>query len=333
MKMKLTTNLVPDIIPADIPAALDELNIDYKIRGDEAIGICPSPQHPDTKPSWSCNLDTGKHHCFSCGFGGTFEWLVQTVKGTRKGEAVAWINVHKPKVGQRQVDDRLKPISEADLWEATPPPDWALDQRGISYQSAHDLEILFNLRTQRWIFPLRDPVTDRLIGWQEKGTGEESALVLNKPDGAKKHLTVFGMSYLKMTGTNGPVVVVENPVKTGRFYDAGYRCISPMGAGFTDYQMELLWPYADHIVLALDNDAAGQRRVKKWIDDNPFGRRMTRVFSYGNVKKINGAYVHARGDGRDPGNLSPEDIRQGIIDSTVGSFTYFEGIDWELTWR
>ncbi len=327
MRPGKTTDL-PDIIPADIASALDELGIEYRIRGDEATGICPSPQHPDTKPSWSCNLDTGKHHCFSCGFGGSFEWLVQTVKCARKGEAVAWIQTHKPRVGERKTDERLKLLSEAELWEAGEPPPWALEQRGMSALAARDLEILFNHTTARWIFPLRDPVTDMLIGWQEKGTGEESAVVLNKPDGAKKHLTVFGYRYLKRTGTDGPVVVTENPVKTGKFYDAGYRCVSPCGAGFTDYQMELLWPYADEIILALDNDAAGQKRAKKWIDDNPFGRRKTRIFSYGGVRKVNGAYVHPAYDGRDPGNLSPAEIRQGIIDSTVGSFTYFEGIDW-----
>jgi hypothetical protein len=324
---KRTTDL-PDIVPADIAGALDELGITFKIAGDEAQALCPHPEHDDGKPSWSCNLKTGKHHCFSCGFGGSFEWLVRIVNGARKGEAVAWIRTRKPCVVKARAEGLVQ-ISEADLWEATAPPEWALEERRITPWAARDMELLFNHRTNRWVFPLRDPFSDKLIGWQEKGTGEERHLVLNKPEKSKKHLTVFGMQHLKRTGTTGPVIVIENPVKTGLFVDAGLpRVVSTCGSSFSEEQINLLWPYADEIVFALDNDAAGHKAMANWVKNNPYGRQKIRIFNYGS-QKIRGAYVHTPDD-RDPGSLTSEEICVGYETRTPAAFSYFAGIDWEV---
>lgn len=325
---KRTTDL-PDVVPADIAGALDELGIVFKITGDEATALCPHPEHDDGKPSWSCNLKTGKHHCFSCGFGGSFEWLVRIVNGARKGEAVAWIRTRKPRVVEKTRVSGLVEISEADLWMATAPPEWALEERRISAVAASEMELLFNHTSNRWIFPLRDPFSDRLIGWQEKGTGEEKHLVLNKPEKSKKHLTVFGMKHLKATGTEGPVIIIENPVKTGLFVDAGLpRVVSTCGSSFSEDQINLLWPYADEIVFALDNDAAGYKAMANWVKNNPFGRNKIRIFNY-NSRKIRGAYVHFKDD-RDPGSLTSEEIRVAYETRTPAAFSYFEGVDWEV---
>lgn len=326
--MRKNTDL-PDVVPQDIAGALDDLGIVFKIVGDEATALCPHPEHDDGKPSWSCNLKTGKHHCFSCGFGGSFEWLVRITKGARPGEAVAWIRTRKPRVVNREKVKGLVEISEADLWEATEPPDWALNERRISPEAAAEMELLFNHRTRRWIFPLRDPYSDRLIGWQEKGTGEEKHLVLNKPEHSKKHLTVFGMKHLKETGKEGPVIIIENPLKTALFVDADLpRVISTCGSSFSEDQINLLWPYADEIVFALDNDAAGYKAMGNWVKNNPYGRSNIKIFNY-SARKIRGAYVHFKDD-RDPGSLTAQQIRWSYENRTPATYSYFEGVDWEV---
>lgn len=330
--MRNTDHLsLPDVVPADIPSALVSLGIDAVIRGDEATALCPSPEHNDGSPSWSCNLNTGKHHCFSCGFGGSFEWLVRTVKQARKGEAVAWIRTQKIRLGTDVPAPRVPEVSEADLFEATEPPLFRCDERKISLLAANESEVLYNSRTDQWIFPYRDPEDDRLIGWQEKGTGENRFLVNNYPPKVKKGHTLFGYRELKRTGTTGPVVVVESPIDVAIFRTWGiHRVVSPFGTGITDFQVNLIWPYADEIIWAFDNDAAGQKAVSKWILQNPFGRRKSRVFNYGTVEKIRGAYVHAAGDGRDPGDLLGVDLVYGVEYASPASFTYFEGIDWTV---
>lgn len=331
MKRTISPARLPDLVPADIEGALADLGIYVKIRGDEGVALCPNPQHPDNSPSWSINMNTGKHHCFSCGFGGSFQWLVQIMRGIRAGEALAWIKMQRVRLGvaEEAAVKVVSPVKETDLWPYGEPPEWALKERGISREACAALEILWDDQHKLWIFPLRDPFTDRLIGWQAKGTGENSHIVDNYPPRVQKASTVFGYKNLKSTGTDGLCVVLENPVKAGRVYDAGYsRVVSTCGSSFTDYQInDLLWPYADEVVLMMDNDRAGHKSMAKFIAMNPYARGSTRIFNYGNVRKENGAYIHTP-DGRDPGDLSAVEIVRGILNATPAAFSYFEGIDW-----
>lgn len=323
---------LPDIVPADLEGALTELGIEYKVRGDEATALCPSPQHFDSSPSWSINLDTGKHHCFSCGFGGSFQWLAQIVMGVRAAEATAWIKTRKIRVGIAQEEEFVNPnaiVRESDLYLYTAPPQWALDSRGLTAQACEEAEVLFDEERALWVCPLRDPWTDRLIGWQTKGALESNRHVVdNYPPKMKKATTVFGYRHLKATGDTASIVMIENPVKVPKLVAGGFRSGAFCGASFVDSQVnDLLWPLTDEVILALDNDIAGHRRVAKFIAQNPYARSSTRVFNYGTVKKINGAYVH-EADDRDPGDLRMSEIIWGVEHATPAAFTYFKGIDW-----
>lgn len=327
----MTTTRLPDLVPADLEGALEDLGIIGRIKGDEMTALCPNPQHFDSSPSWSINMDTGKHHCFSCGFGGSFQWLVQIRRGIRSGEAMAWIKTRKIRIAVVDEPEIVKdaPVREMDLWPFTEPPEERLQERGISAESCEALEILWNEEKNRWVFVLRDPWTDRLIGWQEKGVGVDKDLVINYPPKVKKASTVFGYRNLRSTGTDGSCVVLENPVKAGRVWDAGQkRVVSTCGSSFTDYQInDLLWPVADEVILMLDNDAAGHKAMHRFIMQNPYARTSTYIFNYGNGRTENGAYIHTP-DGRDPGDLSYTDITYGINRATPAAFSYFEGIDW-----
>src|SRR5215472_13201012 len=258
--MRRTTKL-PDLVPVNMEQALLDLGISGRVRGDEMTTYCPNPQHDDNSPSWSINMVTGKHHCFSCGFGGSFQWLVQIMQGMRAGEASAWIKLQKVRVGVMPEPVKPPAVRETDLWPFTMPPPFRLAERGITEEACDALEILWNGGDNRWVFVLRDPWTDKLIGWQEKGVDDESHVVLNHPKDMKKAETVFGYKNLKRTGSDGSVVVLENPVKAGRVFDAGYsRVVSTCGSSFTDYQInDLLWPVADEVILFLDNDKAGHK--------------------------------------------------------------------------
>lgn len=321
---------LPDLVPSDLEGALSDLGIFVRVRGDEGVALCPSPDHMDSSPSWSINMNTGKHHCFSCGFGGSFQWLVQITRGIRSGEAAAYIKMQKVRIAvvdEPEINTQA-PVTESDLWPYDEPPLLERETRGaISSEACEALEILWNPENLSWIFVLRDPFTDRIIGWQEKFTTQD--LVLNHPPRVKKSTTVFGYRNLKRTGTDGLVVVLENPVKCARVFDSGYsRVVSTCGSSFTDYQInDLLWPVADEVILMLDNDPAGHKAMQRFVLQNPYARTSTKIFNYGNGRKENGAYIHVP-DGRDPGDLPNADIVWGILNATPAAFSYFEGIDW-----
>lgn len=329
----MMTTRLPPLVPADLEGAVRDLGINIlSVKGDEALATCPSPDHFDSSPSWSINLDTGQHHCFSCGFGGSFQWLVQITQGMRSGEAVAWIKTRRIRVGVSPEPEYQAQwvVHESDLYKFTDPPQDALDERQVTDIACMAQEVLFDMEKNEWVFVLRDPWNGRLMGWQTKGRGERSSIVDNYPPKIKKSVTVFGYRHLVETGTDGSVIVVENPVKATKFFSAGLpRAVATCGASFTDYQInELLWPVADEVVFCLDNDSAGHKRVSKFIQDSPYARGQVKVFAYpGAVKKINGAYVHTADD-RDPGDLTYEELRAGYANATPAAFTYFRGVDW-----
>lgn len=322
---------LPPVVPADVSSALHALGIDHVIRDDEAVALCPDPDHDDTSPSWSCNLATGEHHCFACGFGGSFVYLVSTVRGTRRDESTAWVQTRKIRTGPSaeelaRAERPKETVSEADLWEVTDPPAEQLAARSISLEAARALEIRWHARKECWIFPVRDPRTDKLWGWQEKS----GRVFMNRPRDVEKSRSLFGFRHLKQTGRIGGLAVVESPLDVGRFWTAGIkRAVSTFGIEFSDYQISLLLPWCDSIVFAPDNDEAGHKKIARWCEENPAGRRHMKVFDYGGCfEDERKRCVHPEGDGRDPGNLTDRELRRGIEWATPAWNTYFEGVNW-----
>ncbi len=80
----------------DIQALLIHLGIQARRVGRRYQARCPSPEHPDKKPSWSIEDQPGQgrhgsHHCFACGFGGGPWELVAAVRQCTLAEAATWL--------------------------------------------------------------------------------------------------------------------------------------------------------------------------------------------------------------------------------------------------
>lgn len=324
-----------NVVPADVGLALDDLGIDYVIRGDEAVGLCPNPDHDDRSPSWSVNLSSGLSHCFSCGWGGSFVKLVATVQGSRFGNAEVWIRTYRVQSGvsddeviERAKERREKEVRESDLWNCgTPPPD-QLARRCITEDAARASEVLWHNEKDCWIFPVRDPGTGALLGWQEKSERR----FVNRPTGLDKKRSLFGMEHLKTLDSPGYAVLVESPLDVARFKAAGVPfAASTYGSEFSQAQIDGLWNWVGWdgvIVFALDNDTAGQRKTSRYIGEHPEERDCLRVFDYGTIweSRPDKDFWVPEGDGRDPGNLSDEDLRWGVANATPAARTYFEAV-------
>jgi Toprim-like/CHC2 zinc finger len=326
---KPNSNFV-DIVPADVAGALDDLGIDYVIGGDEAHALCPNPKHADSSPSWSCNLESGANHCWSCGYGGSFTRLVADVQGGRFDQAQVWIRTHRVRssldgveIVTRAKERRAAEVRESDLWLCIEPPCDELAARAITPDAARKTEVLWHREKNCWIFPVRDPGTGKLLGWQEKSQRR----FVNRPPDMQKHRSLFGLPLVRSAGTKGYSVVVESPLDVARFVTAGIdRVVSTYGSEFTDAQIDVLWDCTDVIIFALDNDLAGQRKVARWIDEHPQDRKYCRVFDYGTTlnDRFNVNCIVPEGDGRDPGNLSDDELRWGVDHATSAWRTYFE---------
>ena len=280
--------------------ALRELRIDYKIIGDEAVAKCPA--HDDRHPSWSLNLKTGVHHCFSCGFSGNLAFLAMHMLNLSYPEAVIWCNervgwarahIWREDIENRNLSPTEMKFSEADLALFTDPPDYALESKHLTLKSARKFGVLWNPAEEEWILPVRDPYTTQLLGWQKKNARS----FRNYPRGLKRSKTLFG---LEIAEYGSPVILVESPIDCVYLDVTGQRGgVSSWGVSVSSYQFSLIQRITEHLILALDNDKPGVEETAR-ICREFNGIRNIRIFNYG------------LSVGKDPGELTEEEVIFGV---------------------
>lgn len=262
----------------DVVALLVELGLqDVEQREDEVFALCPEPSHEDTRAgSWSLNAVTGDFYCFACGFSGGLPRLVALQRNMvlhqrgPDGERIYNLDAAHRWVEQRVSSlegaaDRLAaltyervgpdtapPMGEERLMLYDPPPAKELSKRGITAEAAALYGVLWDSKKAGWILPIRNPRTTELWGWQLKSKRE----FRNHPPGVRKSDTVFGLDCF----TGERAVLVESPLDAVRLASAGVAGgLATYGAAFSRTQLGLICDVADELVVALDNDAAGQK--------------------------------------------------------------------------
>lgn len=307
-----------------VSRVLDALDIEYVERGDNSQALCPMHERitgdPDHNPSWFIHMETGQHICFSCGYKGNLVQLVCDIKefylanlagsfvydyaaGNNWLASAADVSIEELKEALKKVPQYITPppkplpMSEARLAIYVEPPQHALDSRQISQESAMAYGVLWNKNTETWILPIREADTNRLMGWQEKGTLDRT--FSNRPVGVQKSKTLFGQANMH----EDYVVVVESPLDCLRIHSAGVpSVVATFGAIVSEDQAKLL-RYPAKIIAAFDNpnmDAAGKKasdQLRAYA--RKYGLNLF-YFNYGTSGK------------KDPGDMTDEEIRWGI---------------------
>lgn len=325
----------------DVLTVLDNLDIEYveNASGSDANALCPMHEHitgrQDNNPSWWINIEGGQHICFSCGYKGSLLQLVCDVNGFYKTtfgvteydytagrvwlSTVASISIDKmadilAKLPQYiQAPPKPVAMSEARLALFVEPPVEALEARNVSQEAATAYGVLWAAQSRTWVLPLREPESNTLLGWQEKGTVERT--FKNRPVGLTKSKTLFGIG----TQNEDLVVVVESPLDCLRIHSAGISgAVAICGSSPSEDQVKLL-RYSNKIVVAFDNpniDNAGRKASKEML---AYGRKYGLnlfFFNYGSSSK------------KDPGDMTDEEIRWGVenaVSSIFGEQAYVQG--------
>ena len=309
------------LITLDIELVLQGLGLDYEVKGEEALALCPQHEKrtgkADHSPSWWINLESGMHLCFSCGYKGNVRMLVCDVKefyktwsggkiGYDYDAAMAWLSglediplevlLERMKALPTYIEPSPVPLkmSEARLAVFNKPPLEALEARNLTIESALTYDVLWHELSQTWILPLRDPSTHALLGWQEKGTVNRT--FKNRPAGLSKSKTLFGFE----NQNESLVIVVESPLDCLRFHSAGIPgAVAICGSSISEEQLKLL-RYSRKVIAAFDTDAAGQKasayiyKVSRVYGFNLF------FFNYGELDK------------KDPGDLTDSELHWGV---------------------
>ncbi len=323
MRKNRASKYIPPPIPGDVESALIELGVDeYKADSEEIIARCPAhferTGKPDRRASWSVNTESGKHWCFSCGFGGSFCSLVRFFhKELTVCEAEEWVRTRgsfeRTKRLVREWEnptkvDTSKVINEASLALYTPPPPEALESRGLCRESAEHYGVLWEPSTDSWIIPIRDPETNQLWGWQEKS----KRFFKNQPYGVKKSNTLFGLPPKNLGHT---LMLVESPLDVLRCNGVGINtmmisAVASYGSAFSKTQMELICDHTDTLIVAMDNDRAGDLACEQ-IRLNYTKRLKLFYYNYGTSPA------------KDVGEQSKEEIFWGIQNAYSGMVARF----------
>jgi len=286
---------------------LDRLGMEVvSTRGDEVQSYCPAhvqrTGHEDHNPSFWINSDTGAFICFSCQFKGGVSTLISTVQNIDFEEASTWLTSSTGGLLQKldraftkkEVFQEVTNLTEANLAAFKPPTDHMLKGRGITAESAEKFGLLYDERKDCWIIPIREPLTNALWGWQEKGvTGR---YFKNYPTGVQKSLALFG--YHQYGG--GDTLVVESPLDVARMASVGvFGGVSTYGAMVSKAQINLIRG-ADRIIFAMDNDEAGRKSSLELLETSKKLGFECWFFNYDHT------------DMKDVGGMSKDEILSGI---------------------
>ncbi len=260
--------MTPDLAGLLESAGVEQL---YE-NGNELTGTCPF--HDDTSPSFGMNQETGLWNCFACGASGNLDMFVSRAFNVEIGEASA--KYHRF-LGWPSLPER-KERGVAVLDERTIAPYAALCprymlQRDFSKGFLREFEIGYDAEDNRVVFPIRD-YEGKLVGITSRATFEGQ-------DPKYKHSEFEKSDHLYLlhrTETTGDtLVLVEGHVDTIRMWQlraqlqkamrwrrlrfAGAGGI--MGAHISKRQARLIGLMGiDNVVLALDNDAAGEKGLE-----------------------------------------------------------------------
>lgn len=167
------------------------------------------------------------------------------------------------------------PVTEADLALYTPVPEGACEERRLLPGSVDHYGFLWDPDHDRWITPIREPHTNKLVGWQEKG----KKFFRNQPDHMEKSHYLVGFNEAIASGTDTCVMVespLDLPALHGAFVDGG---VATMGVHVSDAQLDLICGNFRVLVSALDNDSKGDQ-ANSQLRERVAGRVLLKFWNY-----------------------------------------------------
>jgi hypothetical protein len=307
-------DLFANPVPGNVFACLQELGVEtIRQNDDEILGRCPAhferTGKQDRHPSWSVNAETGMHNCFSCGFSGTFVELAAFML-PKDEDAVAWVRqrggverakriLDKHRSASITEIDTSEVINEASLALFTDPPEWAMEERGLTLEACRHFGVLWDPKKDSWIIPIREPYSDRLLGYQIKN----KRYFRNVPKDMEKSGSLFGFNEHE----GDVVILVESPLDVVRLYSIGIKGgVAAYGVRVSAKQMRMAIDLADVLIVALDNDKDG-RYASADIKTRYSGQVRMRFLSYTHCDDV-----------KDVGAMSEEEAHIAI-DSAVPS--------------
>ena len=231
--------------------------------GEEIMVNCPF--HEDNRVSCAINLDKGVWICFAgCGQGG-LKGFIKELSGKSWDEINSEIQTKELDLDLSFLDE-LKPEENEVAYEEpvgleeVPSNHW-IYKRGFN----QDTIITWGCKVNKYLdfmIPAKDG-DNKTVGWIARRKNAIPKYMFSK--GFAKSRNLFGIAHLIETNK---IYLVEGALDCMWLQQHGYPSLAILGASVSKKQIELIRELRpSEMVLALDNDEAGQRGTNKATRD------------------------------------------------------------------
>jgi 5S rRNA maturation endonuclease (ribonuclease M5) len=215
------------------------------------------------------------------------DWLGSSANLSARFDRIIKPKEHKP------IEDVTR-VTESMMSAFTFVPEEAAKARGLLVETSTTYGLRWDARNSNWIIPIREPLTNKLLGWQEKGHTQR--YFNNRPVRVPKSGSLFGYDQYQ----GGTMIVVESPLDVVRLASVGVTGgVATYGASISTAQFNLIRG-ADRIIFAMDNDDAGRASSVELLKLCKDMGVESWFFNYDNT------------DRKDVGGMSRDEIRWGL---------------------
>jgi KaiC/GvpD/RAD55 family RecA-like ATPase/5S rRNA maturation endonuclease (ribonuclease M5) len=251
-----------------------------KSSGDNYKGTCPSGNHNDRNPSWSINIHTSEHHCFSCDFKGNGVTLAKHLdldpkpfytddykhNQTLKNGHIKTNNVYPKQVNNQsnlqnnKVQNRpllgLKKTIQGDNDIIDRLPEKIANR--YTLDAWNELGVLYNTFYNKLVFPIKNKESE----WVNCYYHKPNPYFHSK--GFKTQL--YPLELIKHFNPNDVLFVVEGLKDVLTMRSRGYQAISSTGGKKIPEDLSAI-KHFKFICVIPDNDDNGKETAYKWCKE------------------------------------------------------------------
>jgi len=250
---------------------LQQLHKPFKYTGKEFImTTCLSPTHNEKHPSFSINVETGKGFCFACGYKVTKDFWITDEVDEEVERSIFYQRLKNKLItaemtnGKYNIkDDVILPPKHSDISFLCKDNKY----RGIPLDVYNKLEVYYcnvSKYKNRIVFPIKE--NERVVAFTTRTLENNSKVKYIHSKGFNSKEIIYPYKFNKNF-----VVLVEGVFDAITLYHLNIPVICNWGVALNYNQnkiAKLLKNSVDTIYIALDNDQAGIKATKQFLESD-----------------------------------------------------------------